>query len=146
MRLLPALVFGLVAATSMATAQPGGDYRVPYTHREPRGWVRLATPTPTRFGTEYFVVGPQAGWFRMLRFDRTWGTVVLRQIKVVTRGRQTRTFNVNIRLDRAHPGTYIDLGRPRLIDQLIVTTDRYPYGSYSIYGSAVPFRPEVSAR
>jgi len=144
--LLAALVFGLVASTSMATAQPDGDYRVPYTHREPRGWVRLATPTPTRFGTEYFVVGPQAGWFRMLRFDRTWGTVVLRQIKVVTRGRETRTFNVNIRLDRFHPGAYIDLGRPRLIDQLVVTTNRYPSGSYTIYGAAAPFRPEVSER
>ncbi len=148
MRLLPALVFGLVAATSMATAQPGGEYRVPYGdhHHEPRGWVRIGTPTPTRFGTEYFVVGHQAGWFRMLRFDRTWGTVVLRQIRVVTRGRPTLTFNVNIRLDRFRPGTYIDLGRPRGIDQLIVTTDRYPYGSYSIYGSTAPYVPDVAER
>ncbi len=131
----------------MATAQPGGDYRVPYSwHRESRAWIRLGTPTPTRFGTEYFVVGPQAGPIRMLRIDRTWGTVVLRQIQVVTRGRETRTFNVNIRLDRKNPGTYIDLGRPRSIDELIVTTDRYPYGSYSIYGAAAPFVPEVSMR
>jgi len=148
MRLLPALVFGLVAATSMATAQPGGAYRVPYTGHvdRHRGWVRIGTPTPTRFGTEYFVVGPQAGWFRLLRFDRTWGTVQLRHIRVVTRGRETRVFNVNIRLDASHPTTFIDLGRPRSIDQLIVTTARFPYGSYSIYGSTSPYIPDVAAR
>jgi len=132
----------------MATAQPGGAYRVPYSghieHR--RGWVRIGTPTPTRFGTEYFVVGPQAGWFRMLRFDRTWGVVQLRQIQVVTRGRPTQILNVNVRLDRFHPSTYIDLGRARGIDQLIVTTARSPYGSYSIYGSSAPVIPDVAAR
>lgn len=131
----------------MATAQPGDDYRVPYSgHVEHRGWVRIGTPTPTRFGTEYFVVGHQAGWFHMLRFDRTWGTVVLRQIKIVTRGRETRTFNVNVRLDARHPATYIDLGRPRAIDTMIVTTDRWPYGSYTIYGSSAPVRPDVAER
>lgn len=144
---VPSLLAYVLAATA-ATATAGGtsresiDERVPYTnhpehYRRPTihyDWVRLATPTPTRFGTEYLVIDPSVGPMRTLRFEVTSGTVVLRRVQVM-RGRFHRTIQVQARLDRWHPVAYVDLGTPQYIDQLAVTTDRWPRGSYVVHGS-----------
>ncbi len=147
----------LVAATASATATPipeGYDERVPYGRHErarPHGdhdWVMLGSPTPTRFGTEYFMVSRDSGWVRTLRIDATYGTVVIRQIEVITRDHVTKTIIVNRRLDQFHPTAYVDLGVPRRIEQLIVTANRQPRGTYVIYGSPAPLPVvrEVAAR
>ncbi len=147
----------LVAVTASATATPipeGYDERVPYGRHErgrphgERDWVMLASPTPTRFGTEYFIVSPDTGWVRTLRVDATFGTVVIRQIEVITRDHVSKTIAVNRRLDRFHPTTYIDLGVPRRVAQLIVSVNRQPRGTYVIYGSPAPLPVvrEVAAR
>ncbi len=138
----------LVAATASATATPrpeGYDERGPYGTRQPRhhpkgehDWVMLASPTPTRFGTEYFVVAQESAWVRTLRIDALSGSVVVRQIEVVSHDRSSKTYLVNRRLDQFHPTAYVDLGVPRRIDQLIVTTNRWPKGMYAIYGSPAP--------
>lgn len=157
MRVAPFLACLAFAATSVATAGPeeAGD-RVPFSShperrrppRTSRDWVQLATPTPTRYGTEYIVVGRDAGWFRTLRIEVTSGTVVLRRIRLMSRDPFQKTFYVEKRLDARHPVAYIDLGEARLIDQLVVTTDRYPRGSYAVYGSSGRFEPsrEVAMR
>jgi hypothetical protein len=144
------LAFLAVAATSAAVAGPdeAGD-RVPFNShaerwrpaRTSRDWVRLATPTSTRYGTEYLVIGRDAGLFRTLRIEVTSGTVVVRGIRLMSRDPFQKTFQVEKRLDAHHPVAYIDLGEPRLIDQLAVTTDRSPRGSYAVYGSSGRFEP-----
>jgi hypothetical protein len=144
MRVTPILAFILVAATSTATAEHeelGGrvpfsttdNYRPPVTDHD---WVRLGSQTPTKWGTEYFIVGRDAGWFRTLRIDAVSGTVGVRRIQILSPGRFSKTFYVERWLDARHPVAFVDLGAPRRIDQLIVTTDRFPAGVYTIYGSS----------
>ena len=156
MRARSLLVFLLVAATATLTAQAEQlDGRVPFSsrperYRPPRAhhdWVRLASPTPTRFGTEYIVVGRDAGWFRTLRIEAVSGTVFVRQVRIMT-GRFARTFMVQRGLDRRHPVVYVDLGTPRQIDQLAVTTDRFPTGVYIVDGSSgmAPRTSDVAER
>lgn len=135
----------LVAATATATANPGPagyDERVPYGVRHervgPREWVQLASATPTRFGTEYFILPRDTGWVRTLRIDALSGTVVVRRIDYVSRDHVARTIVVDRRLDRFHPTAYVDLGVPRRLEQLVVTTNRRPAGTYAIYGSPAP--------
>ena len=157
MRIAPFLASLAVATTSVATASPDepGD-RVPLGwHREkPRpartghDWVRLATPTPTRYGTEYVVVGRDAGWFRTLRIEVTSGTVMLRDVQIMSKDSLQKKFVIDARLDAGRQVAYIDLGEPRLIDQVAVTTDRSPRGSYAVYGSSGRFEPprEIAMR
>jgi len=143
MRVPTILAFILVAASSTAIAEHeelGGrvplstkEYRPPVTDRD---WVRLATPTPTKYGTEYIIVGRDAGWFRTLRIDAVAGTVVLRHIRILSPGRFSKTFYVDRWLDARHPVAYVDLGVPRRIEQIVVTTDRFPNGVYTVYGSS----------
>lgn len=146
MRVPSLLAYVLAATAAMATA--GGtpresiDQRVPYTnhpehYRPPTihyDWVRLGTPTPTRWGTEYFVIDPSVGPIRTLRFEVMSGTVMLRRVQVM-RGPFRHTVQVQTRLDRWHPVAYVDLGTPQYIQQLAVTTDRWPRGSYVVHGS-----------
>lgn len=156
MRLTPILGLILVAATSTATAEHeelGGrvsfnttdSYRPPVTNRD---WVRLASQTPTKYGTEYFIVGRDAGWFRTLRIDAISGTVGVRRIQIVSPGRLSKTFYVERWLDARHPVAFVDLGVPRRIEQLVVTTDRFPAGVYTIFGSsgAIPNSRNIAER
>lgn len=147
MRLAILLLFALLIAPGTATSEP--DYRVPMSQvGRPihHGWFQLATPTPTQHGTEYIDV-EEGTWLRMLRIQRATGTVYVRQVRVMTYGRHARTkvININVRLDRWHPTTYIDLGYAVRVDQIAVTTDRRPYGSYVIYGSSAVTREDVAS-
>lgn len=156
MRVLTTIMFAVAATSSVAAAQsytpdPYAHERIPYTGpherwRHPLGWVQLGTPTPTRFGTETFMLGHTAGWYHTLRFEHVSGIVVLRQVRLVSNHHFVQTINVNIRLDRWHDTTFINLGRPRYVDEIVVTTDRWPRGTYAIYGTGAPQRPMVSAR
>ncbi len=157
MRLITLLAC-LVVAASTLPAQADVDQRVPYGPHGPieppretphHWWYRLATPTPTRFGTEYIVVGRDIGPYRTLRIEAVEGTVYVRQIEV-TSGRLTKIFLVRAWLDpRHHPIAYVDLGRDWYIDRLAVTTSRRPAGMYVVDGSPAPFHrapPVVSQR
>ena len=148
MRLAPLLLFALAIAPGAATGEP--DFRVPQNYREHRphhGWYQLATPTPTHYGTEYINLQDET-WLRMLRIQRATGVVYVRQVRVMTYGRhaRTRVINVNQRLDRFHPNTFIDLGYATRVDQIAVTTDRRIAGSYVVYGSAAMTREDVASR
>ena len=150
MRLALALVFMLAVAPGTAAAEP--LHRVPATEngrwRPPdQGWWRLATPTPTRWGTEYINV-PDDTWMRMLRIQRVSGTVVVRQLRVRTFGRhaRTRVIDVDVRLDRWKREAYIDLGYAMRVDQIAITCDRRWSGSYVVYASAAQTREDVALR
>ncbi len=150
MRLVFALLFALAVVPGTAAAEP--LRRVPATEnsnwRPPdRGWWRLASPTPTRWGTEYVNV-PEDTWIRTLRIQRVAGTVVVRQVRVTTYGRhaRTRVIPVNARLDRWKSETYIDLGYAMRADQIAITCDRRLPGTYVVYASASPMRQDVALR
>lgn len=145
----------LVAATATATARPEEfDGRVRMGERDQhraRGqhdWARLATPTPSKFGTEYIIVGKDAGSFRTLRFDLDSGSVFLRQVQILSHNRVTQTIYVQRSLDAGRQRIYVDLETPKSIDELVVTTSISPAGSYSVFGSSATFAPprEVAER
>ena len=136
----------LVAATSISGAQPreerGG--RIPYGPRmRPRpappprtgDWVRLATPTPTRHGTEWIVLDPRTSEFRALRIEATSGTVHLRRVRVEFANGQVSTFHVGQRLNHRRPNARIDFGVRRHVERIAITTARSPAGTYVVYGS-----------
>jgi hypothetical protein len=149
------LVLGLLAATTApAIAQPEEDgSRVPFRgsgeryrrSRSEHDWVRIASPTPTKFATEYIVIGKDAGVFRSLRIEAVSGTVVLRRVLVLTHRYAMKTFNVRRRLDTRHPSFYIDLDGVTRIEQIVITTDPRVAGSYAIYGSAGHTAPVLVA-
>jgi hypothetical protein len=149
------LVLALLAATTTpAIAQPEEDgARVPFRgsgeryrrSRSERDWVRIASPTSTKFGTEYIIIGKDAGVFRTLRIEAVSGTVVLRRVSVLTHRVSIKTFDVRRRLDARDPSFYIDLGGSTRIEQIVITTDRRVAGSYTIYGSAGRTAPVLVA-
>jgi hypothetical protein len=140
MQVIVVLLSLLVAS---ATAAPEEPPEVPLPHHREGAWLRLGHSTPTVLAPQTFVVGKDAGWFSTLRVDRLWGVVQLEQVKIV-RGQSSETFNVNIRLDQHKTSTYLNLGRPRTIDEVIVTTDTKQRGAFSIYGASSNPRPEVA--
>lgn len=154
----------LAVATSIpsspANAQPreerggrvpyGPKLRVPPAPPPPRDgdWVRIATPSPTRFGTEWIVLDPTASAFRTLRIEATSGTVQLRRVRVEFTDGKVATFHVNQRLTARKPHARIDLGAARRIERLAVTTARAPAGMYVVYGSSrlAPASDLIAAR
>jgi len=111
-----------------------------------RDWSQIASPTPTKLGTEYVVIGKDAGVFRSLRVDAVSGIVVLRRIMVLTHRGSWTTFNVDRRLDRRHPSFYVNLGASTHIAQVVITTDHRVAGAYTIYGSSGRLGPVLVAR
>ncbi|MCX5747669.1 MAG: hypothetical protein NT062_34830 [Proteobacteria bacterium] len=142
-----ALVLAAVTLSSApAMSQPREEYstRVPYDGRLIRppapqrragAWVMLATPTPTRFGTEWIVPASTAGPCRTLRIEATTGTVYLRWVRVEYVNGKSRMFRLEQWLSRARPTALIDLGAPQLIQRIIVTPARMPAGMYAVHGA-----------
>lgn len=148
------LVFCLAAIGATQSVYADVDSRVrmdQYEHHRPRrgdhDWVTLATPTPSRNGTEYILVGREAGWFRTLRVEAVSGRVFVRQVDVYS-GRFRRSYRLDTMLDASHPVLYVDLGKPWVIDRIAVTTARWTRGAYTVQGSSgtVPRSRIVSER
>ena len=140
MHLVAALLSLLVAAEVTAPEDPP---ETPIPHHREGDWMRLGHATPTRLGSEVFAVGADAGWFSVVRIERLWGVVDVQQVKII-RGHSSETFNVHAHLDQNRTSTYINLGRPRMIDTIEVHVDPMQHGSYAIYGSSTTPRPEVA--
>ena len=130
---------------SPAVAQPEEDgARQPFRgqgeryrpRRSERDWVQIVSPTPTKFGTEYIIIGSDAGVFRTLRIDAITGVVIVRRIAVLTHDHVWKTYYVNRRLDRFSPSQYVDLDQATRISQLAITTDRRFVGKYTVHGSS----------
>lgn len=136
----------LVAGASLAAAQPRHEEntgRVSY--KEPRpaqnapdnsGWVQLATPTPASHGTEFIVVGKEAGKFAQVRINASTGRVAVRKVKIYFEDGKQKVVQVDKILDAHRKGAHvIELDAPRAIDRIVVTTEP-SHGSYAIYGTA----------
>src|SRR5579859_6756802 len=77
------------AAAQHEPAEPSG--RVSYTDTatqakpaaaQQTGEVQLADPTPANHGTEFIVVGKDAGSFSQLRLAATNGKVIVRRVRI----------------------------------------------------------------
>jgi hypothetical protein len=142
MRFLPILSAIAMAATT-ATAQPRQEEtsgRVSYVAPKPRlplegHWIELVSPTPVKHGTEFIVVGAEAGRFSQLRVDACAGTVILLRLRVFGNDGAVQTVQVGRRLDRTHKSVVIDLLAWKAIDQIAITAETRTQGMYTVYGS-----------
>jgi len=136
----------LVGAGTVASAQPRQEEtsgrisykaRTPQPPRRPSQWVQLATPTPAKHGTEFIVIGKDAGYFSQLRVGATRGTTRVRRVKVIFADGATKTLQVERRVS-GDQSAHIDLGEAKAIDRVVVTTDTGTNGQYAIYGAPSP--------
>jgi hypothetical protein len=145
MRISAGFALILAAATGVATAQPKHEEtarRVTLDEgsapvRLPRGWVELATNTPVTHGTEYLMVGAEAGRFDKLRIDAAQGKVVVLRAKVYFDDGTMKLFALDKHLDPKHSrSAVLDLAQPRSIDRVVITTESSTNGAYALYGSS----------
>jgi hypothetical protein len=103
--------------------------------RQPGDWVEIASPTPAKHGTEFVIVGKEAGSFSKLRVEGAKGKTIVRRVKVVFADGKTKSVQVDKSLARGK-SAFVDLGDPKLIDRIVVTTETHTSGAYAIYGTA----------
>jgi len=137
----------LVGAVTTATAQPkqeetSGRVRLDESAananepRAPGDWVELASPTPAKHGTEFIIVGKEAGGFGKLRLDAVKGAVPVKQVRVSFSDGTSKVYRINKRIDaKRHTSLFVDLPTTKEIDQIAVVTDRRASGEYSVHGS-----------
>jgi hypothetical protein len=140
----------LVGAAATATAEPKQEEtsgRVSLNEnkphddapRQPGDWVELASPTPAKHGTEFVIVGKDAGAFSKLRLQAAKGKTIVRKVKVFFADGDDKFAVKTVQLDKILPqgkSTYIDLGDSRTIDRIVVQTETYTGGQYAVYGSS----------
>ncbi|HEY1555611.1 MAG TPA: hypothetical protein VGF94_12325 [Kofleriaceae bacterium] len=144
-------VFALVVASAatVASAQPKpeeNNERLSYKDDKPLDradpavrdgdWVQVSTPTPARFGTEFVVVGKEQGQFAQLRFDASSGAVIVRRVHIYFDDGEQKVVDVDQVLRKHGRTATIDLGTPKPIDRITVTTEPQTKGSYEIYATA----------
>lgn len=139
----------LVGAAATASAQPEPvepSGRVSYTDNKaatpkadlPKAGdeVELASATPAAHGTEFVVVGKEAGAFSKLRIAAASGRVIVRKVRIFFDDGTQQTVQVDAILDaqRGREAT-IDLKSVKSIDHVTVSTEP-GHGSYVLYGTA----------
>lgn len=103
----------------------------------PPEWVELASPTPARHGTEFVLVGKQAGAFAKLRLDAAKGKTIVRTVKIYFDNGRFKTFQVDtIISERGRKSAFVELGDPQPIDRIVVNTEAHTRGEYAIFGSS----------
>jgi hypothetical protein len=132
-----------IAAAQPDPAEPNG--RVSYTEngaakpaaaqQDVGGEVELATPTPATHGTEFVVIGKEAGPFSSLRLAATTGRVIVRTVRIFFDDGTSRALQVDTIHDTGRKkDATIDLRGVKSIDHLTVTTEP-GHGSYALYGT-----------
>ncbi len=102
--------------------------------RQSSDWVELASPTPAKHGTEFVIVGTSAGAFSKLRVDATKGRTNVRTVKVFFTDGNVKTVRLDKALRQGRSAT-VELGEPRTIERVVVTTETHTKGEYALYGS-----------
>jgi hypothetical protein len=105
--------------------------------RSPSDWVELASATPAKHGTMFFMVGKDAGSFSKIRLDAAKGKTFVKRVKVVFADGGGEKV---VQLDRAlstkrNRSLVVDLGEPRPIERVVITTEATS-GQYSVHGTA----------
>ena len=102
----------------------------------PDNFVVLASATPTKLGTTFFYVGGERGRFATVRLDATKGKVAITRVRVIFEDGKSIIDDRRATLDDKRKTFVIDLGTPRAIDRIVVTTDTTIAGDYVIFGSS----------
>jgi hypothetical protein len=137
-------VAALVSLVSAAPADKETTERVSYkgkagarTDAPPKGdgeWVELADPTPANHGKEYISVGSNAGTFTRLRLDASKGRPIIMAVRIDFKTGKSRVVHLQVVLDKKkRPSAYVDLGGPREIQQVVVTTDPVSKATYTVH-------------
>ena len=141
--------FILVGAVATASAQPEPTEpsgRVSYTDTvaaatkpaaaQQASEVQLASPTPASHGTEFIVVGRDAGQFSQLRLAATSGRVIVRRVRIFFDDGTQQAVDVDSILDanRKKDAT-VTVKAPKAIDHITVSTEN-GRGQYALYGTA----------
>jgi hypothetical protein len=140
----------LVGAVATASAQPEPaepSGRVSYTDsaapaakpaaaQQAGSEVQLASPTPANHGTEFIVVGKDAGEFSQLRLAATSGKVIVRRVRIFFDDGTQQTVEVDSVLDaqRSKDAT-VTLKGDKAIDHVTVSTEP-GRGLYAVYATA----------
>jgi len=98
-------------------------------------WIELASPTSVRNGTEFIIVGAEAGRFSQLRVEASSGTVILLRVQVLGSDGAIQTVRIGRSLDRTHRSAVVDLVATKAIDQIAITTESSTDGKYTVSGS-----------
>jgi hypothetical protein len=111
-----------------------GDTNAP---RAPSAWVELASSTPAKHGTQFILIGEDAGGFGKLRLDAVkGGAIPVKQIRVDFADGKTKVYRLNKRIGtKRHKSLYVDLPTTKEISQIVVVTDSRSRGEYALYGS-----------
>lgn len=137
----------VVAASSTAAAEPKQEEtsgRVSInensdpkadTPRQPGQWVELASPTPAKHGTEFVIVGKEAGTFAKLRVDATKGRTNVRKVKVFFADGTEKSVHLDKAL-KSGKSAQVDLGADKAIDRIVVVTETHTKGEYAVYGAS----------
>ena len=105
--------------------------------RRPSEWVELASATPAKHGQEFIVVGRDAGTFDKLRLEAGKGKVIVLRVKVTFTDGTTKVYMIDKRLDaKRRRSTVIDLKTDQPIERIVVKTETYTNGAYTLYGSS----------
>jgi hypothetical protein len=113
------------------------DVKNSESHRQSSDWVELATPTPAKHGTEFIIVGKDAGSFSKLRIDAAKGRTVVHKVRIFFGDGNTKTVLLDRSLTRnGQRSAVIVLGAPKAIDRVVITTETHTRGMYSVHGSA----------
>ena len=103
--------------------------------RQPGDWVELASPTPAKHGTEFVIVGKDAGAFAKLRIDPAKGKTIVRKLKVFFVDGGVKTVQLDKVVSQGKPAL-VQLGDAKTIDRIVITTETHTNGQYAIYGSS----------
>ena len=105
--------------------------------RSPSQWIELASSTPAKHGTNYVIVGREAGGFGKLRIDAVkGGGIPIKQVRVSFTDGSSKTYRVNKRIDtQRQKSVFVDLPTTQAIDQVVIVTDRRSTGEYALFGS-----------
>lgn len=140
----------VVGVGSVASAEPKQNEtsgRVSYTEnadsanpdepRRPGEWVELASATPSKHGTEYVMVGREAGTFSQVRIEAVKGRTEVQVVKIVFDDGTAKRVRVEKRIStKRDRSTVIELKEPKVIDHIEVTVDSGLGGHYAVYGSS----------
>ena len=145
-----AAVFAFILAGAVATAsaqpeptEPSG--RVSYTDQaapakpaaaQQGSEVQLASPTPASHGTEFIVVGRDAGQFSQLRLAATSGKVIVAaSASSSMTARSRRSTSTRSSTATAGKDATVTVKAATAIDHITVTTEP-GHGQYALYGTA----------
>jgi hypothetical protein len=103
--------------------------------RQPGEWVEIASEMPAKHGTQFVIVGKEAGSFSKLRVDGAKSKTIVRKVKVVFTDGKVKTVQLDKTLAKGK-STLVDLGDPKAIDRVVITTNPNTRGEYAIYGSS----------